>query len=158
MKRSIRNMIVLLLAAVYIGIGYLRDFLFVNINFALDKLQSDKEFQGHSFLEFLKNLDASTLVTSKYLLTGVFTLLNFLPGAFIIYLLFRYRIYVRWYASLYGTTLFIALLFFGGGHLLGFGHHGYSLSRLFMGFLQSPVPAMIFLPLCWLHQREREEK
>jgi hypothetical protein len=155
MKAWLRNGYRVLLAAAFIGIGYLRDFLFVNINFALKRLRTGKEFEGHSFLEFLKDFDPGTLFASKFLLTGVFTVLNFLPGALLIHSLFARKRYLYWFAGLYATILLLSLIFYGGGHLIGEAKHGYSLARLFMGFLQSPVPTMIFLPLCWLHRRER---
>lgn len=154
MPRSLRNILLLVIVAIYIGLGYLRDFIFININFAIDKMRSGTPFEGHSFMEFLKDFEPRTLFASKYFLTMTFTVLNFLPGAFAIYLLFRIRRYLNWYAMLYATVLLVSLLFYGGGHLLNFEQHGYSLARLFMGFLQSPLPAMMFIPLLWLHQRE----
>lgn len=157
MKRTLRNILILLIVAAYIGVGYLRDFIFININFAIKRMRSGEEFQGHSFMEFLKSFDPSTLFASKFLLTGGFTVLNFLPGALVIFLLFGSRTYIRWFFLLYGAFLLVSLLLYGAGHILGMPQEGYSLARLFMGFLQSPVPLMIFVPLCWLYRREREK-
>jgi hypothetical protein len=155
MSKKLRNIFLILIGGAYIGIGYLRDFLFVNINFAIKKMRSGEEFQGHSFMEFLKDFEPSTLFASKFVLTGAFTVLNFLPGAFALFLLFSSRLYLRWFLYLYVVVLLVSLAFYGGGYLLGAPQQGYSLARLFMGFLQSPVPAMIFVPLCWLHRKER---
>ncbi len=156
MSKILRNILLVLVAVAYIAVGYLRDFIFVNINFAIKKLRSGAEFQGHSFMEFLKDFDPSTLFASKFLLTAVFTVLNVLLGLGALFLLFRSKIYLRWFLLLYGAVLLLALLSYGVGHLIGSPQQGYSIARLFMGFLQSPVPAMVFVPLCILHRREKK--
>lgn len=155
MSRALKRVLMLLVVAVYISLGYLRDFLFVNINFALKKLNSGESYEGHSFMEFLQGYDWWTLYISKYPLTGLFTVLNFLPGLFLLYLLFGERRYLRWFAWLYACVIGFSLLLFAGGYLFGDPDQGYILARYFMGFLQSPLPVMMFIPLVWLYQRER---
>ncbi len=154
MRRWVRYSLLIVLVGFYIAIGYLRDFIFVNINFALKKLRSDEAFGGHSFMEFLKGYDPGTLYASKFFFTGLFTVLNFLPGALVLYLLFQEKRFLRWYGLLYLSVILLALFFYGGGYLFGDPAQGYSLARLFMGFLQSPLPTMLFIPLLMLYRNE----
>ena len=130
---------------VIVWLGFLRDYIFININYIVDSLYYNHDvIHYHSFYSFLEPLDVSGLMTLKWVLTLVFTLVNFFLSVIILKQLFRNPemplklIYVSYLA-----IFIISGLFYLAGKLGGFQELGYTLSRRFMGTLQSPVPLMV---------------
>ena len=133
------------LLVVIVWLGFLRDYIFININYIVDSLYYNHDvIHYHSFYSFLEPLDVSGLMTLKWVLTLVFTLVNFFLSVIILKQLFRNPemplklIYVSYLA-----IFIISGLFYLAGKLGGFQELGYTLSRRFMGTLQSPVPLMV---------------
>jgi hypothetical protein len=133
------------LLVVIIWLGFLRDFIFVNINYIIDRLYYNLEVvYYHSFYSFLEPLDVSGLMTLKWLLTIVFTLVNLLLSVFILKLLFNNpKMPLKLLYISYLLIFIIAGLFYLAGKVGGFPELGYTLSRRFMGTIQSPVPLMV---------------
>ncbi len=152
-QRNSRTLLPLLVGAVvFIALGYLRDFIFVNINFQLFALHENEPSRAHSFFSFLERFTYDQLYYSKFFLTGLFTLLNLLTGWGVLYWLFRKRQYLLWSLYLYIAVGLIALLFYSGGYWMNDPHGGYAFARLFMGFLQSPVPFMLLVMGLWIRE------
>ena len=143
-KRSnILFAIIYLILIIYIG--FLRDSIFININYILDNLYFNTELvYYHSMYSFLVPMGIGGLTKLKWALTFVFMLLNYLLSFGIIR-----NVFTETKSSLslltwgYIVLFIISGLLLLGGKLIGQSELGYTLARRFMGVLQSPVPLMI---------------
>jgi hypothetical protein len=127
-----------------IALGFLRDFIFININYIIDQLYFNLEVHYyHSFYSFLDTWEVQQLMTLKWIFTLIFMGLNFGLSFWIIHCLFSNpkpanKMLIAGYLILFS----VSAGFYMGGKLLGFTEMGYTLARRFMGVLQSPVPIM----------------
>jgi hypothetical protein len=128
-----------------IYLGFLRDSIFININYIIDKLYYNKEVvYYHSMYFNLVPLGVSGLGKLKWVLTLLFTLVNGGLSWIILKNLFKdSRASISLLLWGYGLLFIIAALLFIGGKVIGVDELGYTLSRRFMGVLQSPVPLMV---------------
>lgn len=144
MRKEIKWVILALLVIAFVAVGYARDFFAININYHLQHLQLQTErSSGHSFFDFLNQYSYQQVHQSKYLLTAVFTLLNFILGAAFLHVLYNDRKMIIIYTGLYTAVFVVAALIFAGGYALQNPSGGYHFSRILMGFIQSPVPAAL---------------
>jgi hypothetical protein len=135
MARKVPRIVVLSLVVAMILLGAARDFIFVNINLHLNYLWKEQDFsRAHSFL------------------TGIFALLYFVLTWTLIKVIFNNRKFQRYAVILFGSVVAMSLLLFGGGYLFGNAHFGYDLARHFMDVVQSPIAAMILIPIFLLIQ------
>lgn len=147
MKINSKNLIIAGLIACLLILGFVRDFVFVNINYALGYVSSKStEFWGHSSMDFLCNYGVNGLNTSKWVLTAAFTLLFLLLSLMIIRMIYNNRQFLKWFMLLYAIIFTVAGILYVFGWVVGHAEIGYTLSRVFIGFLQSPFPLMLFLP------------
>lgn len=140
------------MVVVLILVGAFRDFLFVNINFQLEFLWRNKLVnKTHSFFEFLNDYTYWEIYYAKFALTGVFTLIYLALTLILLKLIFNQRKFRKITMIIFAAMVGIALLFFGGGYLIGNPHGGYDLANHFMKIVQSPMPAMVLIPffLLW---------
>jgi len=155
-KKKPKIFIGIILVIVIVGLGFYRDFIFININYIIEQLYYNKEVgHYHSMYEYLIPLDVSGLMTLKWVLTLTFTLINLLLSVLIIKALLisfskplnlLYLGYLMIFI-LSGATYIV-------GKLIGQQDLGYTLSRRFMGTLQSPVPLMVVTAAHMLFYRE----
>lgn len=130
----------LLFAVLFICIGLLRDFIFVNWNYQLDYSQNQRSFSyAHSFFDFLNTFTYTQLYWGKWMLTSVFTLINFTIGWFYIKELKLKKQLLKMYITITIVALLIFLLSYLNVNF------AYSTSRSLMGFLQSPIPTVVVL-------------
>lgn len=139
-------------------LGFLRDYLFVNINFQIYKLYSPSDYPYNlpPALEFLESFSQQQLYYSKYILTGFFSLAYFLVTYLTLKHLFGKHV-VKWtiLAYLLIFTLAVAAHFYGV--LFKDKENGYTYSLLFMHTIQSPVMLMVLVPLFKLGQISRQQ-
>jgi hypothetical protein len=153
MARKVPRIVVFCLVVLMILLGAFRDFVFVNINYQLIYLWKEKDFsKAHSFFDFLEGYDYWTIYYWKFALTGIFALLYFVLTWTLIKVLFNNRKFQRYAVILFGSVVAMSLLLFGGGYLFGNAHFGYDLARHFMDVVQSPIAAMILIPIFLLIQ------
>lgn len=140
-------------------LGYLRDYLFVYINFQLFKLYSppDYPFSLPENLRFLENFSYTQLYYGKYGLTAAFCLIYFGITWLTLKKLFNDPSLFRWTVWIHAAILALGVLFYFYGVLFNDRENGYSLSLLFMHVLQSPVVLMILVPLFKLARMSREQ-
>jgi len=135
-----------LIVVAFVIVGYLRDFIMVNVNYLLDFVQTpNKEFYAHSFFNFLKTASFKQLYYGKYLLTLIFTLVNLGLALAFIRVIFRDKVLAKILLFVYGAVILAAAFIFAAGYLIGSVNQGYLFARALMGFLQSPVPCAILL-------------
>ena len=106
---SQRNVLSVLIIALAVALGALREFLFINLNYHIDFLQHERPYSyAHSsFQAAVSGLSAETLSTLKWCLAGLFIGLMLLAGITLARVLFgdhRYRLPITF------GTLVIALL------------------------------------------------
>lgn len=146
MNKTQRWVLIAALILAFILLGFLRDFIFINLNYHLAHLKTEGSRSiAHSFFDFLNQFTFMQVYYSKYVITLLFTILNFLLGYFLIRIVLSTEKLLRLYAFLYIAVTAAALLFFAGGFIVGDSDQGYSFSRILMGFLQSPVPAALLI-------------
>lgn len=159
MTRSFKWLTIISLAVAFIAVGYLRDFIAVNLNYHLHYIQNQTEYSSaHSFFDFLNRFTFWQIYLSKYALTIVFTFLNFGLGYHLLRTFFTDRFILRVFIWKYLVVTAVALLFFGIGFAVGNSEGGYAFSRLLMGYLQSPVPAVILLFAFPLYRRSIQKE
>lgn len=142
-RSSIFFVVIYLILIIYLG--FLRDSIFININYILDSLYFNTEVvYYHSMYSFLVPMGVGGLVKLKWGLTIVFMLVNYLLSFGILRNLF---IETKNSLSLltwgYVGLFIISALLMLGAKLVGQSELGYTLARRFMGVLQSPVPLMV---------------
>jgi hypothetical protein len=133
------------LIVVIILLGYLRDYLFISINYYIKQAYYSLETVYHPALfALVGDLSISELNLLKWVLTILFMLFNYGLSYIILKKLFIETTNSSALLS-YGYMLLFILsgLLYIGGKILGFPEVGYTLSRRFMGVLQSPVPLMV---------------
>ncbi len=146
MNKPQRWVLVATLVTAFVVLGFLRDFIFINLNYHLAHLKAEgSRLIAHSFFDFLNQFTFMQIYYSKYVFTLLFTIINFLLGYFLIRIVLHTKKLLQVYAALYGVVTAAALLFFAGGFMVGDADQGYSFSRILMGFLQSPIPAAILI-------------
>ena len=143
---SISLLFVFLLATT----GYIREFLFVNINEQLSFLWYGHETSNMSpTLSFLNGFDYWTIYYLKWALTGLFSIIYLIETSLALKHLFN-SFYARETVFLYLILISISTILFVGYSIFHKADDGYLLSRFFMGLAQSPVPLMILIPAIFL--------
>ncbi len=139
------------IAGLLILMGFIREFVFENMNAQLYKLWYDyKDYQLPEALSFMGSWEADTLYYAKYPLTLFTVLLYYTVAQITIRYYFKERKLRR--LSLFAHALFLLIggLFYLYGVVFNDFDQGYKFSRIFMDFLQSPLLLMILLPACKL--------
>lgn len=144
-KKPINIFLSALFILVIIWLGFIRDSIFININYIIDRIYYNIEVvYYHSMYEFLVPMGVGGLMKLKWGLTALFAAANYLLSYGILKNLFKEpKLPVSLLSYGYLFLLLLSSLFFIGGKILGDAELGYTLSRRFMGVLQSPVPLML---------------
>lgn len=142
-----------------IVLGYFREIIFVHINFQRTQVyyhESDADYNYNfpGFLMFLKKLSYKELTSLKWALTVLFFLIYFISTYFIVSKIFKNKGYNKITIGIHLLFFIIAGVFYLAGQITGKGLDGYTLSREFMGILQSPLLLMILLPTFFLSERQ----
>jgi len=127
--------------------GYLRLFLFENINLHLANIYYEKDVSSLiEELSFIKNYSYNTLMWIKWGLTILFTIIYLILTLSVIRILFRNKMAVNITIIIFSFIVIISFLFYA---VFGFFNElalGYRLARFCMGIVQSPLPLMILIP------------
>lgn len=146
----------ILLFLVFMILGFSRDYLFVNINYQAGKTYYHRidDYHVAEGLKFLESWSYTKLYYSKWILTVIYMLMYGSITIMGIHLTFKNRQYNR-YTFLIYALLFVlaALVYISGNHLLSVDR-AYTISRQIMGWLQSPIIAMILFPAFYLSEKK----
>jgi hypothetical protein len=149
LARSIFAFYGLLLIAL-IAIGYFREYIFVSINYQLYRLyyHVEAEYPLPDQLKFLTYFTHKQLYYTKWVLTLLFVLLYFFITRFVLAKIFEKRAaMLKLTIGLHLLLILIAAMSYCYDLVFEHTHYkGYELSRVFMGFLQSPLVLMILIP------------
>jgi hypothetical protein len=130
-----------------LALGFLRDFVFLNINDQLYKLYyGNYEFELPASLKSLENLSYMSLYYLKYFLTGFFVVAYAGLTHWGLKVCLPAKANWKITAMVFMFIFVFAALIFGVGNLLGEENQAYLTARGILGVLQSPVPFMILFP------------
>jgi len=142
-------------------IGYYRELIFVHINFQRTQVyyhetDLDYNYTFPGILLFLKKLDYSQLTQLKWVLTVLFYFIYFGITYLLVSTIFKNKTYKLITIATHFIFFAIAGIFYLVGYFTGKGIEGYTLSREFMGILQSPLLLMILIPTFILSDRQKK--
>ncbi|MGD1847673.1 MAG: hypothetical protein ACFB10_19965 [Salibacteraceae bacterium] len=149
----------IVLGIVLIGLGFLREFVFLNVNYILSYKYGWEEEKPRTpaILEFLYDYSYYTLYQSKWVLTVLFAAIFVAMTLLAIWMAFRKRKFLWWTLIFFGALLLVAGISFAIGFALKdvelvYYEKGYRLSRRILGFIQSPLSVLVLLPAFRLAQ------
>jgi hypothetical protein len=150
-------LIAVLLSVIFIILGGAREIIFVNINEQIHF--NEGRIAHYRVLEafaFLKDYAVVELGNLKWGLTILFTAVYLVLSIVALRLVFDDKDAVRWLLVVYLGAFMLAGASYMIGNWLGEYQLGYTLSRRFMGALQSPFILMLMIPARMLvHQQTR---
>lgn len=135
MKR--KPVFIFFLVLITVALGFLRDYVFVSINHAIETGND-----GNGFL-----------VSLKWILTGFCSILYLGVSCAFVFLLFNSRKYVWITVGVYSFIFFIALLIGSVGYLAVSFEKVYVLVRAILGLAQSPVIVMILVTAYYINRK-----
>ena len=153
-KGKVKWLAILGMTVLMIILGGYREIVFVNINEQM--YFNDGQIDDYRVLEvfdWLQRYDNNGLNSLKWYLTLGFSLLFLALGFITLRTLLRDKEGGRWMIFTYLGTIILAGLFFITGKIIGHQELGYTLSRVFMGALQSPFILMLMIPARMLVKR-----
>jgi hypothetical protein len=148
-----KKVIVFLFVIALIFIGFIREFLFVNLNTIIINLKFKENYSYHHFFTFLTNYNYFSLYVSKWLLTAIFIILFLTIQIQFSYYLFKENYLKKWFLYFYLTLIILASIGYLSGWVYNNIKHGYAISRLFLGILQSPLPIIFLTPISHFYKK-----
>ena len=145
-----RTQIILALAGV-VALGFLREFLFVNINAHLFALWYDEPSEATDLIPFMKSMEYYPLYYSKWVLTVAFSALFYGMTWLTLKVIFK-RSFAKELLAIYGALYLLAGIAMGIGVLYHKTDDSYIIARFLMGIAQSPLLLMIMVPGVWLRR------
>ncbi|HTA60992.1 MAG TPA: hypothetical protein VK835_00990 [Bacteroidia bacterium] len=150
MNRKIKiTLLILLLMA----LGFFRENIFVNVNSVLYNKWYNEIHPVVWYVSFLSNFSYKTIYIAKWFITPLFALIYWFAQKQLLLSIFNEKKIIKWLSVLYLSLFLLAGIFFVAGWALGDVYKGYTLSRLFMGLLESPVACMILIPTAYLYKQ-----
>lgn len=136
-------------------LGFYRDFVFKSINALLKAWDFNMDYAMPSSLRFMENYPYDTLLTLKWILTFVFSLLYLIIALITIHLLFKNKNYLKITIGTYiGITIFSGIFMLIGHYFQTTTDKMYAFARYFMGMAQSPIILMVLIPAFKLSEKE----
>jgi hypothetical protein len=147
-------LVALCLVAIFL-IGYVRDYVFVNINYELiDIYYKRNDWQMPTSLNYFENWDYARLYYFKYWFTALFVLLYIITTLVGVKLLFNVKKYLWISIAAYLAVVVVAFVL-NNAHLLGVdGNQAYLFSRELMGFVQSPFIFIVLISVFFLADKQ----
>ena len=142
-----RILAIIVFAIMFISLGFLREFLFVNINCQLGFLyyNYEKSCLDKDLYE-LATWTYDRLMDLKWYLTILFTVLYLFLTLGTLQAIFNEKKCLYWTIAGYLGVILLSGFLYMGGNILGFPNEGYRMARVCMGVLQSPLPLMVLIP------------
>ena len=128
-------------------LGFLREYLFGNINWIYKTLTKNRVNQARDEFQFLLNWNPEDIIALKWMLTVIFFTLFMFLTYLIIRLGFKNKIYSRATLMLFGTILLVSGFFYLTGYIFSIPEKIYPIIRTLMGIGQSFIPLMILFVL-----------
>jgi hypothetical protein len=158
---KIKNLILagIVIFIILAAIGYFREFVFTAVNFRLrDQWYGRNNYPLPASLGFLDPLSYNQLWYFKWILTVSVSLGYLAVFLSCIWYFFRSRKYLVWTIIAFTAVYLISGIFYLYGILFSDFNNGYTFSRIFMDFVQSPFLLMLLIPAFLLDQRNLQNK
>lgn len=137
----------ILLTVGIVLLGFLREYLFVNINWIYLTLTNGRMNGARREFHFLIDWAPSEILLLKWLLTLLFSISFFLVTSLIIKVFFQNKQYNKIVAFVYIALIAISGALYLAGKFLGIYLEIYGAIRTLMGMVQSFMPLMILVVL-----------
>ncbi|MBI3511378.1 MAG: hypothetical protein HY064_11995 [Bacteroidetes bacterium] len=135
-----------LLILLYIVTGFLREFIFVNINEqSRVTYYHDADSHVSPSLHFLSGWSYAALYYSKWLLTVLFAIVFALLAAITVKTIFNEREKIRITLISYGIIFILGSLFYLAGSLTGMIDSTYNIARFLAGLTETPALLVILI-------------
>ncbi len=148
-----RKISLFILTSSIVLLGFLREYLFANINWIYLTLVNGRRNGARTEFHFLLNWTPSKIDTLKWFLTLLFSILFLALTYAIIHLNFKKKKYNQMVLFSYLILLGLSVLLLGIGKVFGIYQDLYGVIRTLMGIVQSFMPLMVlyllfkFLPI-----------
>lgn len=142
-----KNLKAILLSIGVVLLGFLRGYLFDNINWVYLTLTNGRMNSARDEFMFLVEWSPAEIMTLKWTLTIAFTLLFFLLTLLTIKIYFANKNFNQTVVFLFAALFCIAGLLFVAGKITGYSNMLYGPIRTIMGLAQSFIPLMILFVL-----------
>lgn len=137
----------IVLVSIILAAGFLRLYLFENINHQLAYMYYENEVSYVTEeLSFIDKYSYDTLMDVKWVLTILFTIGYLSLTLGIISILFSNRQFIYITLFIFGLIIFVSFLLYSAFGFFNESALGYRLARFCMGVVQSPLPLMLLIP------------
>ena len=131
------------LSAFIVTLGFIRDYIFHNINWVYKTLTTNRQLQARKEFHFLMEWNAYEILTLKWTLTILFYLLFFFLTYFTLRLAFKNQSYNRITIGVFISLFLISGLLYSIGYIGGVQAQLYGSILTLMQMAQSFIPLMI---------------
>jgi hypothetical protein len=140
MNGTTRRMLLIVMVFAYVGLGFFREFVFLNINEQMRvAYYNSPDSHLSPALSFLENYGYNTLYYLKWPLTFLFAVLFCTLAVLVIRTGFATTQYTRLVILSFAGIFFLGALLFLAGWLFNSNETVYDLSRFLAGLVESPV-------------------
>ena len=147
-----------LLAIVIVYCGFFREYVFQNLNAWIGEMYyKENVYQLPENLYVFKRFTYDELYTLKWILTLTCMVIYMGLTLTVIKIIYRDRKYLVITVGTFFALFIIAGICYVAGNLLNNYYYGYTLSRIFMGMVQSPLVLMILVPAFQLSRGSAEK-
>lgn len=166
-----------LLLPLMLLLGFAQEMVKVNVNFYLEQTASEPAFYdwseedrkgwldvkridapfnyyySHDPIDALHSFSRSQLTSLKWGLAIVFIIVNIILNYFFLKWAFQDPFFTRLLLWMMAVCFVLAGFFLVGGKVIGMPEPGYNIARKILGFMQSPVPALVLFVIGRLRSR-----
>lgn len=147
---------IVIIILLLIAAGWLRDKIFIRINYQIDALKNgESPYPYTGLFSFVNSTSVTTLLRYKWLYTAVFVVLHWLMAWLMVSLLFRdawnFKLVHVAYAALVSIAGLVYILCFPWSGPVT--EKGYLFARSLLGAAQSPLLVMLIGIVCYLRNR-----
>jgi hypothetical protein len=172
-----RAILVILLLAITLSMGFVQELVKININYHLDvgdkipgyfdgnaerraQLMQENQlhmpydyYHNHMPINLLHRFSRSRLVQLKWVFTFLFVAVFLVLNLSVMHLIDNSRQLKQWTVMLYLGFFILSFAIYLMGKPFGHQEEAYAVSRKIVGALQSVVPLMLILPGWWIFKR-----
>jgi hypothetical protein len=147
--------ILFLAGLAFFALGYFRNYMFLAINDRASALYYHTDSpQLNGLLRMFQYYDYNGLITAKWVLTFIFTVLFSVLSVLTVYAIFRNKQNLYLSIGMNAFVFIISLLFILPGKLFpAFASHGFSISRSLAHLVQSPIITLILLLAIYFNRK-----
>jgi hypothetical protein len=155
MKKGRTTILFLLFAICFFTLGYFRNYIFLTVNDRASSVYYNTPSPPMTgIFTIFQSYNYNTLVTAKWVLTFLFTLLFTGLSAFSMHVVFHQRKYTNICLVFNGLIFALSLLFIAAGKMIYvFANYGFNISRSLAHLEQSPIITIILLLAVYYHKQ-----